>query len=91
MSRSYKHTPVYKTTKAGNKGKKFANRRIRRKAKITPDDIQIGKSNYYRRLNESWDICDYRFWENLYGGRNHIVILEIIRNFGRNAIEESER
>ena len=21
MSRSYKHTPVYKTTKAGNKGK----------------------------------------------------------------------
>lgn len=31
------------------------------------------------------------FGENLYGGRNHIVILETIQNFGRNAIEESER
>lgn len=62
MSRSYKHTPVYKSTKAGNKGKKYANRSIRRKAKISPDDIQVGKSNYYRKLNQSWDICDYRFW-----------------------------
>ena len=62
MSRSYKHTPVYKITKAGNMGKKYANRRIRRKAKVSPDDIQIGKSNYYRKLNESWDIGDYRFW-----------------------------
>ena len=62
MSCSYKHTPVYKITKAGNMGKKYANRRIRRKAKVSPDDIQIEKSNYYRKLNESWDICDYRFW-----------------------------
>jgi len=53
MSRSYKHTPVYKITKAGNMGKKYANRRIRRKTKVSPDDIQIGKSNYYRKLNES--------------------------------------
>ena len=53
MSRSYKHTPVFKDSKAGNKAKKFANRKIRRKAKIRPGDIQLGKSNY---------ICDYRFW-----------------------------
>lgn len=62
MSRSYKHTPVYKTIKAGNMEKKYANRRIRRKAKISPDGIQVGKSNYYRKLYPSWDICDYRFW-----------------------------
>lgn len=62
MSRSYKHTPVFKDSKAGNKAKKFANRKIRRKAKIRPGDIQLGKSNYYRKLYQSWDICDYRFW-----------------------------
>lgn len=61
MSRSYKHTPVLKNSRAGNKVKKISNRKIRRKAKVIPDDIQIGKSNYYRKLNESWDICDYRF------------------------------
>lgn len=62
MSRSYKHTPVLKNSRAGNKAKKISNRKIRRKTKVNPDDIQIGKSNYYRKLNESWDICDYWFW-----------------------------
>ena len=62
MGRSYKHTPVLKNSRAGNKAKKISNRKIRRKTKVSPDDIQIGKSNYYRKLNESWDICDYRFW-----------------------------
>lgn len=42
--------------------KKLANRRIRRRSKLNPNDGQSGKSNHYRKENESWDICDYRYW-----------------------------
>ena len=61
MSRSYKHTPVYKGGK-DRFAKKLANRRIRRRSKLNPNDGQSGKSNHYRKENESWDICDYRYW-----------------------------
>ena len=61
MSRSYKHTPVYKGDK-DRFAKKLANRRIRRSSKLNPNDGQSGKSNHYRKENESWDICDYRHW-----------------------------
>ena len=61
MSRSYKHTPVYKGDK-DRFAKKLANRRIRRRSKLNPNDGQSGKSNHYRKENESWDICDYRYW-----------------------------
>lgn len=61
MSRSYKYTPVYKGDK-DRFAKKLANRRIRRRTKRNPYDSLTGKSNHYRKENESWDICDYRFW-----------------------------
>lgn len=60
MSRSYKHTPVYK-----NKikyGKRCANKKVRRDAKQKPYDAIGGKSNLYRKEYESWEICDYRHW-----------------------------
>ena len=52
MSRSYKHTPVYKGDK-DRFAKKLANRRIRRRSKLNPNASQSGKSNYYRKENES--------------------------------------
>lgn len=61
MSRSYKHTPVYKGDKE-RFAKKWANRKIRRRAKLNLYDSQTGKSNYYRKENESWETCDYRHW-----------------------------
>ena len=54
-------TPVYKGDK-DRFAKKLANRRIRRRSKLNPNDGQSGKSNHYRKENESWDICDYRHW-----------------------------
>ena len=42
MSRSYKHTPVYKGDK-DRFAKKLANRRIRRRSKLNPNDGQSGK------------------------------------------------
>lgn len=61
MSRSYKHTPVYKGDKS-KYNKRRANKKVRRKAKRKPYDLPAGKSNLYRREYESWDICDYRLW-----------------------------
>lgn len=61
MSRSYKHTPVYKGDK--DKGaKRRSDKKIRKKVKLKPDDVIAGKSNNYRREYESWEICDYRNW-----------------------------
>lgn len=55
MSRSYKKHPYFQL--AGDKSfKKIFNRRIRRN-KLT-DDINSGSS--YKKLNDSWDICDWR-------------------------------
>ena len=74
MSRSYKHTPVYKGDK-DRFAKKLANRRIRRRAKLNPNDGQSRKSNHYRKENESWDICDYRFWgEPIWREESHLNI-----------------
>lgn len=61
MSRSYKHTLVYKVNKSKN-NKRHANKKVRREAKQRSYDSAAGKSNLYRREYESWDICDYRFW-----------------------------
>lgn len=61
MSRSYKHTPVYKGGK-DRYGKRRANKIIRRKVKLKPYHVSPGKSNRYRKAYESWNICDYRFW-----------------------------
>lgn len=62
MSRSYKHTPVYKVGSITKFAKRQANKKIRRSAKGNPEKVYSGKSNHYRRENESWDIWDYRFW-----------------------------
>lgn len=61
MSRSFKHTPVYKGDK-DRSAKKYANRRVRRNGKIKHEDLKAGKSKHYKKLNESWHICDYRAW-----------------------------
>lgn len=56
MSRSYKRSPVY-TVKGDSKyWKREANRKVR-KAK------GLGKkSKMYKKVYESWHICDYRFY-----------------------------
>ena len=55
MSRSFKRIGHCKSEKSCKKGKQFANRRLRRKG----IDYEIPNGKAYKRLNESWDICDY--------------------------------
>lgn len=55
MSRSYKKVGHCKNEKSCKKGKQFANRRLRRKG----IDYEIPNGKAYKKLNESWDICDY--------------------------------
>lgn len=52
MSRSYKKTPRCGDTKTT--GKKFANRRVRRR----PLEEVYNRCSY-KKLYEQWDICDY--------------------------------
>ena len=54
MSRSYKKFPFCKCENSCKSGKKFANKKVRRHKK----EISNGRS--YKKLYESWDICDYR-------------------------------
>ncbi len=62
MSRSYKHTPVYKVGGKTKFAKRVANKKIRRSGKDNLENAYSGKSNDYRKENESWHIWDYRFW-----------------------------
>ena len=55
MSRSFKRIGHCKSEKSCKKGKQFANRRLRRKG----IDYEIPNGKAYKKLNESWDICDY--------------------------------
>lgn len=60
MSRSYKNSPVCTEgeNRAGTRKywKRLANRKVR-KAK------SLGmKSKNYKKIYESWDICDYKFY-----------------------------
>ena len=55
MSRSFKRIGHCKNEKSCKKGKQFANRRLRRKG----IDYEIPNGKAYKKLNESWDICDY--------------------------------
>ena len=52
MSRSFKKVVVYKL-KNDSFFKKLYNKKIR-KAEVS------GKGNLYRKLGETWDICDFR-------------------------------
>lgn len=63
MSRSYKKIGYCKCERSCKKGKQYANRRLRRKG--ISYEIPNGKA--YKKLNESWDICDYSCivtWKN---------------------------
>lgn len=58
MSRSRKEAPVYNgSSTPGNPGKRYANRRVRRCR-----DLLSRQRGHYRRLYESWDICDDSFY-----------------------------
>lgn len=61
MSRSFKKIFVYKDRSNRSKIKKYwkrqANKKVRRLQGV------LRKSNEYRKIGESWDICDYRFYE----------------------------
>lgn len=55
MSRSWKKN---KWSKVGDPSfKKIFNRKIRRNSKY----MDLPSGNAYRKVNDSWDICDYRF------------------------------
>lgn len=70
MSRSYKHTPVYKVGGRTKFAKRVANKKIRRSGKDNLENAYSGKSNDYRKENESWHIRIIDFGENQYGERN---------------------
>ena len=61
MSRSYKHTPVFKVGGKTKYAKRQANKKICHSVKNRIEDAYSGKSKDYRRENESWHIWDYRF------------------------------
>ena len=55
MSRSYRHVPGYNDRDPVTK--KIFNRRIRRSSAPKYQDIPNGSA--YKKLNNSWEICDY--------------------------------
>lgn len=62
MSRSYKRSPVYKEgsdrSKIRKNNKRQANKLVRKNMFLSR------KSNDYRKSGmDSWEICDYRFFE----------------------------
>ena len=64
MSRSYKKSPVFKDSQRKRSGetgtgeqKRFASRAVRR------NDDAIANGGSYRKLYDSYSICDYRFIE----------------------------
>lgn len=60
MSRSYKHTPVCTDGCCTSGVKKYWKRKANRKVRRTKG---LGrKSKNYKKIYESWDICDYRFY-----------------------------
>jgi hypothetical protein len=59
MSRSFKHNPIIKDDTRKKFGKKFANKKVRK--------IDLDSGNSYKKVYQSYDICDYSF--GLYGCR----------------------
>ena len=82
MSRSYKHTPVYKGDK-DRFAKKLANRRIRQRTKR--NRTIIGK-----KMNRGI-YAIIVIGESLSGEKNLVLILEIIRICGKNIIGENKK
>lgn len=60
MSRSYKHSPVCTCGGKSIGTRKYWKRKANRKVRRTKE---LGiKSKSYKKVYESWDICDYRFY-----------------------------
>lgn len=60
MSRSYKCSPVYTCGGKNSRIRKYWKRKANRKVRRTKG---LGvKSKSYKKVYESWDICDYRFF-----------------------------
>ena len=58
MSRSYKKKPWFKDIRP--KSKQKANRKVRR---LLKKDLDLTiQNNLYKRLSQTWDICDYKFF-----------------------------
>ena len=56
MSRSYKHVACYTDHNASTwRRKRWASKAIRRKI------FELMDGNMYKKIYETWDICDYRF------------------------------
>lgn len=71
MSRSYKKTPYCGDAK-GKKKKRLANHKVRQYLKNNDDVVLRGGA--YKRLYETWDICDYYWivtWEKWAGIKPH--------------------
>lgn len=61
LSRSYKKTPVVKD-RCNNAGlRKYWKRQAHKKERKTKG--LENKSNYYRRVFDPWNICDYRLYK----------------------------
>lgn len=65
MSRSYKKFPQFRDNlwgKSLKKGKRYNNRKIRRKIKNV--DIDVGNGKDYKRFGlESWDLWEYKSYQ----------------------------
>lgn len=69
MSRSYRKFPLFKMTLWGGShsrsmkaGKRYANRKIRRKLNRNPE-LEISNGRYYRHLGlDSWDLWEYQHY-----------------------------
>jgi hypothetical protein len=55
MSRSYKKYPSGKCEKSCKKGQRFANKTIRHYKECIP------KGGYFRKIYNTWAICDYKY------------------------------
>jgi hypothetical protein len=53
MSRSFKHVPIIKDATCKKYGKKYANKKVRK--------IDIDSGGAYKKVYESYNICDYSF------------------------------
>lgn len=59
MSRSFKKHPIIKDNgKSKKKGKKIANRKVRR------SKLSGRKSKNYKKYYESWNVYDFRFYRD---------------------------
>lgn len=66
MSRSYKRNPVYKDGNSNRrKIKKYYKKQANKKVRRTKISFSR-KTNMYRKISETWNICDYRFYVPLF-------------------------